>query len=221
MGRPVYSLRGAPAGLTFDDLPHGDAFISAKVDVADKSSLQTLKNIGFERVETLVTMQRPSTPMAPAGGSARFARASDVGAVRAIARRAFVFDRFHADPEIGPAIASRVKEEWAANFFAGKRGDWMVVGEDEGGVVGFLQLLKGPSDELVIDLIAVCDRHSGKGIARAMIGFAYENCLGRPVSFRVGTQEANAKALALYQKLGFRRAFERYTLHKHQTSAPL
>jgi ribosomal protein S18 acetylase RimI-like enzyme len=151
----------------------------------------------------------------------RLARAGDREAVASLAGRAFRFSRFHLDPAIPRGLADRVKAGWAANFFAGARGDAMVVAEQDGAVAGFLLLLRGPSDGVTIDLIAVAPESARQGLARAMIGFAAQGAGGaRPKGWRVGTQAANIASVRLYESLGFRLSQAQFVLHHHGRGGP-
>ena len=115
-------------------------------------------------------------------------------------------------------IANAIKSEWAANYFCGKRGDGMVVAEQDRQVVGFVQLLWHADECLVIDLIGVDSPHQGEGIGRDMIGYAFHHGIGddrRPSRIRVGTQAANTPSVRLYESLGFRLITAQYVLHYH------
>jgi ribosomal protein S18 acetylase RimI-like enzyme len=167
-------------------------------------------------LDTNVQLARDAAPMAVQAAQARFAEPGDERGVRAIAGDAFTFDRFHRDPAIDSATAARIKADWAGNFFAGQRGDWMVVAGKLGKPEGFLQLLKRDDGTVVIDLVAVSSASRGQGLAQAMIAFAAEACLSRAATMRVGTQIANLPSLALYDRLGFRIVSAGYVLHLHR-----
>lgn len=221
LGRPAFHL-GAEAdpAAALAALGPGPAFVDARCDVASTGRAAALTAAGFCLADTNVQLLRPAGPapaVEPAG--ARFAVAADEAPVRAIAAEAFVFDRFHADPAIGHDPASRLKAEWAGNFFAGRRGRWMVVADAAGGGVGgFLQLLEGKDGELVIDLVATGEAARRQGLAAAMIAFAAARCLpGQAV--RVGTQIANIPSLRLYARLGFVPVSASYIFHYHRTPA--
>jgi ribosomal protein S18 acetylase RimI-like enzyme len=211
LGKPAYR-----AGHVPESLPHGPAFIDAKVDASDTTQLLQFQAAGFCVIDVNVQLVRNAGPLPPPAGSSRFAGREDEAGVRAIAADAFVFDRFHRDPEIGHKAASRIKADWAGNFFTGGRGEWMVVAGPPGKPEGFLQLMRGAGDEIIIDLVATAVTARGKGHARNMIVFAATNCLSAPTHLRVGTQIANAPSLALYESLGFRVASAAYVLHLHR-----
>ncbi|GAB6126588.1 GNAT family N-acetyltransferase [Humidesulfovibrio idahonensis] len=229
LGKPCFHLSGALAGLDPADVPAGPCFVGAKAAADDAPALLRLQQLGFRVVDVNLQLVRPAEPLVMAAGTAggvRFASPGDEPGVRALARAAFEHNRFHRDPEVGPELAGRIKEEWAANFFAGRRGDWMIVAEataqaapGTGAVAGFLQLLSGPGGALVIDLVAVDAAWRGRGLARAMIAQALGACRTQPPPMRVGTQLGNAASLRLYAGLGFRHESASYVLHLHKKGA--
>jgi ribosomal protein S18 acetylase RimI-like enzyme len=215
--RPSYYWAGKPSACRAELIPDGAAFLWAKVDAEDVEGLINAQATGFRVVDTNVCLARPAAPSDPAPGKqVRFARSDDEAAVRRIAASEFRFDRFHRDPAVANETADRIKQEWAGNYFAGGRGEWMVVAEAGNAVVGFMQLLRGQQDSLVIDLIAVTAEQRGGGLARAMIGHAVRECLGRDAAMTVGTQIANLPSLALYEGLGFRIVSADHVLHLHR-----
>jgi len=199
------------SGIDFQP-PVETAFVDTKVAMDDTGSLLALQVAGFQVVDVNVQLERPAGTISQDVGGARAARPDDETAVRKIAGEAFVYDRFHRDPVIGHDAASRLKAQWAANFFVGKRGEQMIVVEDAGGVCGFLQLLKHDDGSLVIDLIAISERGRGRGLAQTMIALAAAGGTG---AMKVGTQLANLPSLALYRKLGFAITSASYVLHLH------
>lgn len=191
------------------------SFAYARVPTRDVTTVQCLEAGGMRLVDTNVTLEVAA--IADVGANlalARAARPDDANAVEHVARTSFEMSRFHLDPLLAPGLADEIKARWAANFFRGQRGDFMVVAEHEGQVAGFLQLLLTHDGVLVIDLIAVLAQSRGRGLGAAMIAYAAHHC-GSPKRFRVGTQVANATSLALYQKMGFRVAQSAYMLHMH------
>ena len=215
MGCDAYHLSGKLNDFNEVMLPESRSFVDVKVDVNRIISLMSLQNKGFRVVDTNVQLLRRADTMDIDPSQCRFANESDYSEVCRIAGSAFTKSRFHLDPLISPEIANFVKREWAGNFFKGKRGEWMIVAEIEGKVVGFLQVLKTP-DSIVIDLIAVQGNAQGKGIASSMVSFANKVCLSRPYKILVGTQISNLPSLAFYTKMGFRIVSSEYVLHLHQ-----
>ncbi|ULA68716.1 MAG: GNAT family N-acetyltransferase [Nitrospira sp.] len=193
-------------------------FAFAKVATQDVRTSHELEEYGFRIVDTALTLE---TRGLSTGGtvSARVRKAipEDASAVVNIARQSFRFSRFHLDPDIPPGLANEIKARWAGNFFSRQRGDHMVVAEQDGRVVGFLQLIAAADSVLVIDLIAVQPDARGMGLAAGMIEFANQAC-GRPRMVRAGTQSANLPSLALYHKLGFQVVSTSHMFHLHGPS---
>jgi len=220
LGKSAFHLTGAlaNAGSWIDEvreqLAAPSLFADVKIAVDDICGAARASELGFALVDTNLRFSAArSTISVPAMPMVGFAKADMADAIGAIAEHAFVFDRFHRDPRT-LAYAGTIKREWAKNFFAGHRGDWMIVASRAGEPIGFLQLLRSPSDELVIDLIAVETASTGKGIAQAMIGFAARNCdVAGPIV--VGTQVANTRSIRLYEHLGFRLQSAQYVFHHH------
>jgi ribosomal protein S18 acetylase RimI-like enzyme len=205
-GAPAASLAFAPGEFAY-----------AKVPSENCGAVRDLIRVGFYPVDVAVTFEGPAQGASAQRADVRFACPEDRDAVAEIARTTFRYSRFHLDPLIPRGIANEMKAQWAANFFVGARGDAMVVAEADGVVVGFLQLLRQPNEMLLIDLIGVAPSHQGRGLARAMIGFASTHGAGEaaPRRLRVGTQIANTASVRLYESLGLRLADAQYVLHLH------
>ena len=216
LGKPAFQLTGNYASFSLDFFPPGPCFISAKVSATDQEGLEKLQHHGFCLIDTNLQFLRPVAAIDEPVTNLRFAVSDDEIAVRELARCQFRQNRFHRDSQIGPLIASRIKEEWAGNYFTGNRGNWMVVAQLENKVKGFLLLLHDEcQNHLIVDLIAVAANHRGKGIASAMIAYAILRCLPSPIPMRVGTQLSNPASIAFYAKLGFKMVSADYVLHCH------
>lgn len=210
LGKPVFRYTGVlparlPAGLIY-----------AKVPATDLATVRGMLTLGFQLVDTALSFECP-LPLPKRDGrsaQARMAEPSDEEVVAQISRGAFAFDRFHADPNIPKQAADRVKEAWIRAYFAGERGKWMVVADTHGEVQGFLLLLESQG-KLVIDLIAVAERHRGTGAARAMISHAAQ-ALAQFDTMLVGTQVTNIASVRLYESIGFRLVGSQYILHCHR-----
>lgn len=190
-------------------------FSYARVPTHDLRTSRLLQRCGFYVVETGITLEIQSLSDRRSDESRpRFAREGDRVAVEEIGRRSIRFSRFHMDPVIPRPLADEIKAQWVGNYFRGQRGDYMVVAEREGEIAGFAQLVKAPSDVLVIDLIAVAERHRGHGLAEEMIRFAAVHC-DSPRTLRASTQAANIISLGMYQKIGFRIVSTCYVFHHH------
>jgi ribosomal protein S18 acetylase RimI-like enzyme len=219
LGRPAFIVSAGGAGAPLSDLAQSKGhFATAKIPAQDVRVVEALEAAGFRAVDVALSFDAEHLDVPTRGARVRFAEARDRDAVVAIAGSAFRFSRFHLDPNLPKALADKVKAEWAANWFNGKRGDGMVVAEDAGAVVGFLQLRWGPERRLVIDLIAVHPEHERRGHARTMVGFAALKGTGAgqlPRGMMVGTQAANVGSIRLYESLGFRLRESKFVLHRH------
>jgi ribosomal protein S18 acetylase RimI-like enzyme len=191
---------------------HAPALYTAKVATSNLALANQLERDQFLLVDTTVTLQLSTY----AGGvsKARFAVPEDEPAVRRIAAESFTLSRFHADKEIEADTANRIKEEWAANYFCGKRGDCMLVIEDNGKVAGFLLAIKS-NNGAIIDLIAVQTGHRQKGYGKQLVDKLWVQFAGPGAFIRVGTQITNIRSLVFYQKMGFRQEASHYVFHKH------
>lgn len=214
--KPVYHLKQFSTSFEIKDLKKKEIFIWSKIKVDDVEKLICLQKLGFYLVDTNIEFSLSKEMVPKKSSNVRFARANDEIAVRSIAKNAFKYDRFHRDPNISDNIASKIKEEWAGNFFSGKRGKWMVVVEKNSVIVGFLQIIEGNNDKIIIDLIAVDEKSRGKGLAREMISFMYLNCLKKNGIIKVGTQISNTSSIKLYLDLGFFINSAYYVVHMHQ-----
>jgi len=211
MGCPAIGVVAHPDGPhDLGNLPDGPLFASLRLPGDDPTAIAPFFAAGFRLVDTAVTLSKPRTVSTETSG-VRFARPDDEAAVRRIAHKGFRFSRFHADPAVSNALADTVKEAWAANYFTGGRGTHMVVAEQAGEVAGFLLLIVNDA-RILIDLIAVSDKHRGAGLGTAMIGFAETQVRG-PQDVIVGTQLANISSLRFYTKLGFRPVGAHHVLH--------
>ena len=224
LGRPAYTL--AVDGLDADALSQAverliaeGAFAQARTGAQDPALAAMLQQAGFRLADTNLILERPRGGI-PEGGPDflyRGARPEDERAVRQVAETGFRYSRLHLDPRIPREAADAFKGAWAGNFFAGKRGQAMIVAEDQGQVRGFLQLLR-KGDLLVIDLVAVAEACRGRGAASGMIGHADSSLDGFSL-WRTGTQAANIPSLRLYESLGFRMADAGYVFHFHGDKA--
>ncbi len=216
LGKPCFRLN--PCDHASNLFQSGDSgFVYAKIKTSNIADISRLEGIGFNLIDTNIQLQRSASDswddrhISPSC-LIEFAEPSDLPDVERIASSSFLFSRFHLDPKIEDSVANEIKRQWAKNFFAGKRGDCMVVAKNQNQTIGFLLLLD-QEDKRTIDLIAVSKGHRGKGLASAMIRFAGKESLGRQIT--VGTQVTNSQSLRSYESLGFRIYDSYYVLHYH------
>lgn len=220
LGKPCYQLlheNSMTAELERDlsRVLQEKSFVTAKVPSTFLNFIGQLERLGFRLADTTVTLETDKLAHRPSSTvSVREANGNDRRRVEDIARSSFDFTRFHLDTRIERTVANELKAQWAANFFRGQRGDFMIVAERDGVVCGFCQLLlQDNAKTLAIDLIAVDEYHRGTGAATALINF-YPATL-RPLRRRASTQIANIPSLRLYEKAGYRTARSAYVLHAH------
>ena len=79
--------------------------------------------------------------------------------------------------------------------------------EEDGALLGAVGLEHVSQDELLIARLFVAPSAFRRGVGTALVSHALAQARGRRV--RVGTAAANLPALALYERLGFRRVGER------------
>jgi nucleoside-diphosphate-sugar epimerase/ribosomal protein S18 acetylase RimI-like enzyme len=232
IGREAYTLTVTPALVDAANGKHTRSysrvrelqarpvFITAKVPVADAAAGEFLEEHGFRLIDTNLRFEKQAeTPTAASGDCLlRFAEPADRDAVVDLARRNFVFTRFHQDRLIPKSVADEIKAQWAGNFFSGQRGDQLVVAILQGKIVGFALLVTAPGAPVTIDLIAVEEAYRRRGIAAEMIAFVESQFA--PSVIAVGTQVANLPSVRLYEKLGFQLAAAQYVFHFHNPAVP-
>lgn len=198
------------------------AFYFAKVPCQQIATVRGLQSAGFFTCDTNVTLElsRPAQPgkPAPPGVGVRPYEGRDLEAVLDVAGSAFVFSRFHLDPEFPVSLAHLVKREWVRSSCQGRRGDRVFVGTVEDRPVGFLAALTVEGEgrkSAVIDLIGVGERHRGLRIGSALVEAFVDHYKTGCDSLLVGTQVANAPSVRLYERMGFSLLRSEYVLHKH------
>ena len=212
-GRPVFTVDGSVAG---EDVA-APGFYQARVPVEDVRAVQRLSGLGFSVVDTTLTLGRRPEPGAAPPNVVR-AEPEQRDAVVEIARTAFRYSRFHLDPEVPDELANRIKADWISSYFAGTRGEHLLVAVADGEPAGFLAVIGGEEDGRTlrtIDLIAVAPAAQGRGLAKALTAAFVAESGGVADEVRVGTQAANVPATRLYESLGFALVRAQYALHRH------
>ena len=197
----------------FRELQERPCFLYAKVPTGQIWAAKFLESLRFNLIDTEIVLEKPvnSKPELIGYSTVRFAQPQDREQVGELARRNLKTSRFHLDFSIPSALADRIKQEWALNYFKGRRGDQMVVAFVDNQIAGFLQLLL-KERTIVVDLIATDEPHRQKGIATDMIAFVESNVNGC-TKICVGTQISNLPSISLYEKLGFRICSSEYVFH--------
>jgi Acetyltransferase (GNAT) family len=220
LGLAVYRLarpEEAAAALAGIAAERGPVMIEVKVPADAVAQVGQLTALGFWMVDTSVQLDAPAATLLAASSSSsdawrvRDAEPRDREAVARVVGDNMVTSRYHLDPRIDPGRASAFKRVWATNFFAGLRGQRLIVAEDARGVGAILLVLE-KGDRGVIDLIAVDPALRGGG---AFAGLIHAWLAGSPqiASVLVGTQASNVRSLRAYGRLGFRVCSVAYVLH--------
>lgn len=184
----------------------GFEYVTARFEIEKANLIDGLLNVGFERVDGIISFQLDLTQTTnfPDVPEIRQATATDAQEVAELAARTFKYSRFHNDPVITDAQARKVHYEWAKNSCLGQAADivWVMVQENR--IVGFSTVaVKG--DVGFIVLVCVDQDYSGRGIAGRLTQ-ACCNWIKRK-SLRaatVQTQDVNLAAQSVYIRQGFR-----------------
>ena len=194
----------------------GDYLVFSKISTNSENIYQCLEKANFKLIDTNVKFELNNNKLSEKQQhndiEICFAEKKHQHAVGKIARDNFLYSRFHLDPLIDNDIANKIKQNWAKNYFFGKRGNEMVLALVHNEPVGFLQLII-KEKELFIDLIGVDKIAQGRGVASSMIQFASTNI--KSSCIKVGTQIGNLPSIKLYQKLGFVLTESDYVFHYH------
>jgi RimJ/RimL family protein N-acetyltransferase len=221
LGRAVFRLtdpeRARDALEQLSGLPR-PLMVEAKIPVDQVATAATLTAQGFRLIDTSVQLDVPVDALRlPATDSpawrVRPASAADRQAVETVSADNLTTSRFHLDPMLDKAAASRVKRAWVGNFFQGRRGDRLLVVDGDGRVGGFLLTLERDG-EGIIDLVAIDPAFRGTGALEGLVR-AWVEQAPRLTRLIVGTQVSNVRSLRAYARLGFRVSGASYVLHYH------
>jgi ribosomal protein S18 acetylase RimI-like enzyme len=206
----------SPERHRLEELQSTNVFMYSKIPATTTIIVNFVIECGFKLIDTAITLEKPIIAESEKNlpYEVRFVVSEDKEPVVEIARKSFIYSRFHQDSAFPAGIADKTRAEWVRNYFEGNRGDAMVVAVDGKIIIGFLLLLYGNTGILTIDLIAVAKNFRRKGIARHMIQYAESMCPGFS-DIRVGTQLVNLPSLRLYEGMGFRAIQAQYILHYH------
>lgn len=204
----------------------GYQYVVVRQDAGDLGAVQALESAGFITLDGILTF---STQVGEAVGNEspnnvelRIAGTSECEAASKIARDAFVYDRFHADPAISRATADELHGDWLGNSCNGLAADAVLVAVDQGAVLGFItcKLQKDTHHHLgtligSIVLVATAPDARRRGIGRALTFAALDWFRDQTVNFvEVGTQIRNIPASRLYENCGFRLVGSSVSLRK-------
>ena len=187
----------------------GVRHLTARVDSNDLAVVHALEEADFELVDAILTFEislDDAAPAAPPG--TRLFRPDDMEEILAIARSAFRYDRFHADPSLPDGVADRLHEMWTRNCCLGIAANTVLVAEEKGRLASFVTCrVDRCAARGTIVLVASAEWARGRGAGRraslaALHWFAEQGMK----SVEVGTQLRNVPAARLYESLGFKLA---------------
>ena len=193
----------------------GVRHLSVRVDASDLSSLHLLEQEDFITVDSILTRAldlaaHQSVPP-PDDFKIRLATAGDAERAAALARTAFVYDRFHADPFISSVRAGELHATWLHNSCTGKAADAVVLAEDHTGLLGFMTCaLQRDTRKLgrmvgTVVMVASAERARGRGVAYATLMAAIDWFREQGCEIvDIGTQVRNIPCTGLLQKCDFR-----------------
>lgn len=190
--------------------------LSARVDASDLSALHVLEEAGFITVDGILTialdLASHNSIERPHDFQIRLATSDDADRVADLARTAFIYDRFHADPFISPNRAGELHATWLRNSCTGKAADAVILAEDDTGLLGFMTcvLQHDTRKELgrmvgTVVMAASAEAARGRGVAYATLMAALDWFKEQGCEIvDSGTQVRNIPCLGLFQKCGFR-----------------
>jgi ribosomal protein S18 acetylase RimI-like enzyme len=176
----------------------GLAHLRSRVALAELWAMHTLEDAGFRARDVLATLVHDTPPAAPANPAIRPLAPGDAEPLAELARGRFRSSFFYLDPVIGEAAADRMFETWTRNLCAGQA-DAVFVADRGAGPVGFVALRA-----CELTLIAVAPVAEGQGLGAALVDAALGYAAARKQPLEVRTQLDNPRALALYERGGFR-----------------
>ncbi|HEX5430690.1 MAG TPA: GNAT family N-acetyltransferase [Bryobacteraceae bacterium] len=206
----------------------GIRHLTARVGAGDFATVHALERAGFELIDGIQTfsLDLNSIPAGPAPASTgielRLFRNRDLEQVLAIARSAYIFDRFHADAALDREVADQVNETWVANSCRGTAADAVVVACQGDRILGYVTCkidhdsaaLLGTSFGTIV-MVATDPRAQGSGVAKAATRAALDWFRSQGVRIvEVGTQLRNVPAGRLYESCGFRLVSVNLTFRK-------
>jgi ribosomal protein S18 acetylase RimI-like enzyme len=184
--------------------------LSLRIQSPSNATTMVFENVGFRKVEDMLSYSRKVFRSAKGSNAVRVARKDDIDYISQIGERSFSFDRFHSDPYIDNDKADKLKRAWSRNCLT-HRASKVFVFQDEK-VDGFLACVK-TKHALVIDLIAVAEEKRGCGIGRSLIGACEEYYREQCNVYSVSTQSHNKASINLYNSCGFQLVSKQATFH--------
>lgn len=130
---------------------------------------------------------------------------ADVPALEAIAARAFVHGRIHADPRLGAELGDRRYGRWVRSSLAHPTQRLLKIADTDGAIVGLFIVEPGSDQSVYWHLTAIAPGFQGRGYGwRAWRAMLVRHAGEGMRSVRTTITAGNVPVLNLYSRLGFR-----------------
>jgi dTDP-4-amino-4,6-dideoxy-D-galactose acyltransferase len=169
----------------------------------EPESIAIAERCGFVHVDTRITLARTLADLGQATAQVRSAEASDMPALRAIARCGHHDSRFYHDPHFPRKACDALYKTWIERSCKGWA-DRVFVTPRDGPPGGYISCHALPEGNGSIGLIAVGEQHRRNGYGGQLITGALEYFRDRGLrTVRVVTQKRNSGGRRLYERHGF------------------
>jgi GNAT superfamily N-acetyltransferase len=216
---PMSAFAGAIVQADADGLQ----VLSTRIDATDLPQVQTLEDLGFRVMDTLVYYRRKLTKASAAPAPANLSASSDLGgaaadAASAIARRAFhnYMGHYHADPRLSDEAADEAYADWIARLLRAPTPDQIALGSvKEGKLVGFLvgQPRNHGTSEIILN--AILPEEQGGGRYTALLDDYMDRVAKRgDREVVISTQLQNYGVQRVWVRAGFTLYRSYHTLHR-------
>ena len=180
----------------------------------DQVRRDELLALGWREIEILETWtgNAPDAPYSKI--RAELAIKADRENLQNLAVDSFKFDRLHADPHVRKIDADAAKAKWVDDALNDPSRVVTVIRRADG-IAGFLIHRADRQRKvraMVIDLLAVDERHRRKGIALQLVAQAAK--AGGFRKIKAGTQSTNEPARAFYKGMRMKVSRRQRTFHK-------
>ena len=173
------------------------------------------KGIEINLISKLIYFERNLKKNYLIGLKCRNAKKNDIKQIINVAKENNLNSRFLIDKSVSKKFKEKYRSEWVKNFFRKKRGDYLLVVEQNEKILGFMLILK-KKNYLTIDLIATSKKYRKRGVATSLINYTNNNIMGKKDKIIAGTQINNLVAVKMYKKLGFiKKKGETFCYHLH------
>jgi ribosomal protein S18 acetylase RimI-like enzyme len=180
------------------------ACLYALVATEDTASRRALESSRFRAIDERLTLARAlPSPLLPHDARVRVATKADIPALAALARVSHHNTRFYADGHFARERCDALYATWITQS-VGSGNDQVLVAADGDGLVGYLSVQQLGARVARIGLVAVAERHQGKGFGRALLEAGLQVAAASGAQeIAVVTQGTNPGAVAYYTAAGF------------------